>query len=472
MALTFEHDHVYVGGSWLRPAGGDRLTVISPATEQPVGSCTAAGRAEVDIAVHTARAAFDIGSWPRLTPAQRAEHLAPLAKLYEDRTLEYAALITAEMGSPARFTAQTDHPADIIDYFCADPSRLSALQPETRDRLVISHEPAGVVAVITPWNMPHKTILMKVIPALVAGCTVIVKPAPQTPLDALALAEAFDALNLPPGVLSVLPAPNPVAEYLATHPAIDKIAFTGSTRVGAHLAALAGASIRRVSLELGGKSPMLLLPDADVDAALASVPDASLANSGQICSNQTRILVHTDDYPNAVRQLTDLLTSLHIGDPTDPDTDIGPLVTLQQRDHALRHIADAHADGARITTGGTPLPRRGWYLAPTLFVDVPPTSRLFHTEVFAPVLALTPYTTEDEAIALANAGDYGLDAAVWGDPDHAHHVAAQLRAGTVRINGAATGIDAPLGGFKQSGIGRELGPEGLHAFTETKVTAT
>ncbi|MBA9005965.1 aldehyde dehydrogenase family protein [Thermomonospora cellulosilytica] len=467
---TLTYDHLYIGGTWTPATGGGRITVINPATEEPVGSCPAATSRDIDRAVHAARTAFDTGPWPRMTPAERAAALAPLARLYAELAPDYARLITAEMGSPAAFTAQTEHPRQIIDYY-SDPGNLTPLNPEPRDGFTLTHEPAGVLAVITPWNMPHKTILMKVIPALVAGCTVIVKPAPQTTLDALALAEAFEHLNLPPGVLSVVPADNTVAEHLAAHPDVDKIAFTGSTRVGAHLARIAATSIRRISLELGGKSAMLLLPGADVTAAVATVPDASLANSGQICSNQTRILVHTSDYAQATRQLTDLLASLPVGDPTDPATVIGPLVTRHQRDQALRHIHAAHEDGARLEVGGLPLFRPGWYVAPTLFTDVHPASRLFQTEVFAPVLALTPYTTIEQAIEYANGTAYGLDGSVWGDPDRARQIAARLRTGTVRINGAPTGIHAPIGGFKRSGIGRELGPEGLLAFTETKITA-
>lgn len=474
MARTHDHAHIYTSGyhPWHRPESTARLTVVNPATETVIGSCAAGSKLDVDRAVDAARRAFDTGVWPRMTPTERAQILAPLLRAYADRAPDYAHLITDEMGSPAAFTAQTDHPMQIIDYYTT-PGNLTPLDPDHRDGFTVTREPAGVVAVITPWNMPHKTILMKVMPALVAGCTVIVKPAPQTPLDALALAEAFTDLDLPYGVLTVIPTENDVAEYLAGHPGVDKIAFTGSTRTGAHLAQIAGRDIRRISLELGGKSPMLLLPGTDLPTALATVPDMSLANSGQICSNQTRILVHTSQHDQAAALLHDLLTALPVGDPHDPDTAIGPLVTEQQRNTALSHIAAAQDDGCRLITGGTVPDRTGYYLHPTLLTNVTPRHALFHTEVFAPVLTLTTYTDPNQAVDYANATRYGLDASVWTDhptsPD-ARHVAARLRTGTVRINGAPAPIHAPLGGFKQSGIGRELGPEGLTAFTETKVT--
>ncbi|WP_405759462.1 aldehyde dehydrogenase family protein [Streptomyces sp. NBC_01420] len=474
MARRYECSRIFISGdhSWFRPEGTDRLTVVNPATEKVIGSCAAGNRADVYAAVKAARDAFDNGPWPRMTPAERAAILSPLLRTYADRAPEYADLITAEMGSPVAFTAQTEHPMQIIDYYTT-PGNLTPLDPEPCDGFTITHEPAGVVAVITPWNMPHKTILMKVMPALVAGCTVIVKPAPQTPLDALALAEAFTDLDLPYGVLSVIPTDNQAAEYLASHPDVDKIAFTGSTRTGKHLAQLAGRDIRRISLELGGKSPMLLLPGTDLPSALGTVPDMSLANSGQICSNQTRILVHASQHDEAATLLRHFLQSLPMGDPYDPDTVIGPLVTEHQRNMALSHIADAHADGCRLLTGGTAPNRTGYYLHPTLFTDVGHRTRLFNTEVFAPVLTLTPYTDTDQAVTYANTGPYGLDASVWAPYEtlpRARQVAIRLRTGTVRLNGAPTPIHAPLGGFKQSGIGRELGHEGLTAFTETKVT--
>lgn len=471
MTAAVDYDRLYINGQWQKPLGRDRITVISPVTEATVGSCPAGSPADIDAAVTAAREAFDYGPWPRMTRGERAEALQRMAWLYADGAAEAAELITLEMGSPAAFTAQTQHPRDIFEYYLSLVSSGRDLFAEQRDGHIVTREPVGVCALITPWNMPHKTILMKAIPALLAGCTLVIKAAVWSPLSALWLAEIADAAGLPAGVFNVVPARPDAAEHLVAHPGIDKIAFTGSTATGTRIAQLAARNLTRVSLELGGKSAMVILDDADVDAALRSVLDNSLACSGQICSNQTRILVARPLYDQVCSALQDMLAlDLAVGDPADPMTQIGPLVSRKQLDRARAAI---HAHDTPPRTGGYRLNRAGWFLKPTLFTDVDPDSDLFKTEVFAPVLAVTPFSSDMQAVHLANATPYGLDGSVWSaSGDRAHTVASGIRTGMVHINGAPHPISAPIGGFKASGIGRELGPEGLHAFTEVKATIT
>lgn len=470
MSARLQYDRLYINGRWSKPLGREQITVISPVTGAPVGSCPAASPADIDAAVAAARDAFDFGPWPRMTVAERAEALQRMAHAYASSADEAAELITLEMGSPARFTAQTDHPRQIFDYYLGLASSGRDLFTDHRDGHTVTREPVGVCALITPWNMPHKTILMKAIPALLAGCTLVIKAAVWSPLSALWLAELADSAGLPAGVFNVVPARPDTAEHLVTHPGIDKIAFTGSTATGSRIASLAGENLTRVSLELGGKSAMVVLDDADVQAAVDSVLDNSLACSGQICSNQTRILVARPLYEQVCEALYDLLVGLAVGDPADRATQIGPLVSAQQLERAR---AAVHAHDTSPVTGGYRISRAGWFLKPTLFVDVDPASDLFRNEVFAPVLAVTPVDSDVQAIELANATSYGLDGSVWSArADRAHAVASWIRTGMVHINGAPHPISAPIGGFKASGIGRELGPEGLAAFTEAKATIT
>lgn len=467
MTAALTYDYLYVDGTWLPPTTRERITVTSPVTEEPIGSAPAASPTDIDRAVQAARRAFDHGPWPRMTVAERAAHIEHLAQLYTHSAAEADELITREMGSPAWFTAQTEHPRQIFDYYLNLVGTGRDQFTDHRDGHTVTREPVGVCALITPWNMPHKTILMKAVPALLAGCTLVIKAAVWSPLSALWLADLADRAGLPAGVFNVVPAYPDAAETLITHPGIDKIAFTGSTVTGRRIAALAAENLTRVSLELGGKSAMVLLDDADIPAALDRILFDSLACNGQICSNQTRILVAEPLYRDVCDGLRDLLKSLIIGDPADPTTQIGPLVTEQQLQRAQATLRHHRAP----VTGGYRLNHTGWFLKPALYTNVDPRSELFRHEVFAPVLTVTPFNDDEQAAALANATPYGLDGSVWSrDPARARTAAGQLRTGTVHINGAPAPISAPIGGFKTSGIGRELGPEGLAAFTEVKTT--
>lgn len=466
------YDELFIGGQWRKPANPQQLDVISPHSEQPIGHAQAAGPEDVDAAVAAARRAFDHGPWPRMSHAERMAKVEQLATIYAAQMDEMADLITDEMGSPRSFSrmGQGAAAATLIHLTLAAARDF----PWTERRQGVLGEvhlhraPVGVVGAIVPWNVPQFLIMPKLIPALIAGCTVIVKPAPETPLDALWLAEMIEQLELPPGVVSVLPGGTDVGEALVRHPGVDKIAFTGSSAVGRRIAALCGERLKRVSLELGGKSAAIILDDADIDKTVAGLKSAGLMNNGQACVAQTRILVSDRKHDEVVDALAAMMAELNVGDPADESTDIGPLVAQRQQRRVQEYIKSGRSEGARMVLGGEDSPAgRGWYVRPTLFADATNDMRIAREEIFGPVLTVLRYRDEDDAIRIANETDYGLAGSVWtADVAHGLEVAAAVRTGTYGINMYTLDIGAPFGGFKQSGIGREFGPEGLHEYVE------
>jgi aldehyde dehydrogenase (NAD+) len=474
MAMT-SFDQLLIGGEWVAPSTDKRFEVRSPATLEIVGSTPEAVEADVDAAVAAARRAFDLGPWPTTSPVDRAKVIARFSELLTERLPEFKTVLTEEMGAPGATVEMMMYtPASAVLGVYND---LAATFPweETRTGLfgqsVVRREPVGVVAAIIPWNVPLFIAINKLVPALLAGCTVILKPAPETPIDALMLGALFIEAGLPEGVLSVLPADRAVSEYLVTHPGVDKVSFTGSTAAGRRVGSLATERLKRVSLELGGKSAAIVLEDVDLAASAFMIAFSGLMNSGQACVAQTRILAPRSRYDEITEAVVESAKLMTVGDPSDPITQLGPLVAERQRDRVEGFIEKGKADGARIVLDGTRPAGLdiGWYVGPTVFADVDNAMTIAREEIFGPVLSMIPYDTEEEALAIANDSDYGLAGSVWtADVDHGFEIATKVRTGTYGINWYAFDMGSPFGGFKSSGIGREDGPEGLAAFCELK----
>ncbi|HEY2694769.1 MAG TPA: aldehyde dehydrogenase [Pseudonocardiaceae bacterium] len=470
---TMDYDQLYLGGRWAEPANGERITVRSASTEEVLGTVPEAGNADVDAAVAAARSAFDDPSgWPTWQPQRRAEALERFAVALEKRGEETARRVTVQNGMPIGLAHQFEagFPALLLRYYAGMVS--DTPQEETRQGMLggssrVIREPIGVVGAIVPWNVPQAITFLKLAPALAAGCTVVLKPAPETVLDAMLMCEAALEAGLPAGVLNVVPGGRELGAYLVSHPGVDKVSFTGSTAAGRVIAETCGRLLRPVTLELGGKSAAIVLDDADLQANIESFFAATLLNNGQICWLGTRVLAPRSRYREVVDTITGLATSLRVGDPLEPATQIGPLVSARQRDRVESYIARGLDQGARLTAGGgRPAGiERGWFVEPTVFADVGSEHIIAQEEIFGPVLSVIPYGDEQEAVRIANSSSYGLGGTVWtNDPGRGESVARRVASGTIGINAYVNDPTAPFGGIKASGIGRELGPEGLRGY--------
>ncbi|MFI2229701.1 aldehyde dehydrogenase [Nocardia testacea] len=473
-----EHRQLFLGGAWVAPSTDRTLEVISPHTEETIARLAAPAPADIDRAVAAARHAFDAGPWPRLDPAERIRIVRDLARRYTEHHEEIARLVTAQMGAPITFSRSAH--AQLPGVMMRALADLAEVHPWEEFRpgyygrdILVRSEPVGVVAAIAPWNMPMLMAVGKLTPALLAGCTVVVKPSPETPLDAYLLAGLIEQSEIPAGVVSILPGDRDIGEYLVAHDGIDKVSFTGSTAAGRRVAAVCGAALRRVSLELGGKSAAVVLDDADPETVAAGIQVAGLMNSGQACVAQTRVLVPRHRAPEFVDALTAMVAGLRVGDPFDEDTRVGPLASARQQQRVRGYIESGLAEGARLVIGGSDRPMgldTGWYVRPTLFDGVGPEMRVAREEIFGPVLTVIPYRDIDDAVRLADSTEYGLSGSVWtADIDRGLTLARRIRSGTFGINQAyRMDPHAPFGGVKASGIGREFGREGLQSFLDTK----
>jgi aldehyde dehydrogenase (NAD+) len=475
--LSIKNPHAFfIGGKWEKPSSSTaKLNVISPVTEQVVATFPEAQPADMDRAVAAAREAFDKGPWPRMSAQERGAALLKVAANLKARLPELAHTWTTQVGAPISLTRYlSGQPPELFEYY----GKLIQSYPLVDERrgghgelVRVVKEPVGVVAAITPWNAPLVLLCYKVAAGLAAGCTIVAKPAPETPADAYILAECIEAAGLPPGVFNLVPAGRESGDYLIRHPGIDKISFTGSTAAGKHIAAVAAERLARTSFELGGKSAAIVLEDADVGHVLKSLVPFSMPITGQVCFSLTRVLVPEARKKEVLDAYVGAVSTVKVGDPMDAATQMGPLAMQRQLTRVQGYIQKGKDEGAKLVLGGG-RPKgfdRGWFVEPTVFNDVQPTMTIAKEEIFGPVVSFITYKNVDDAIEKANSTIYGLHGAVYTqNAERGYEIARRVRSGSVTVNGLIVDPTMPFGGFKQSGTGREGGIEGLDPYFELK----
>ncbi|MDP9077053.1 MAG: aldehyde dehydrogenase [Bacteroidota bacterium] len=475
--LPLTYDQLFIGGSWVNSLSDDKYELKSPHDQSLVGSVVLAAKADIDAAVNAAQKALRSGPWSKMLPVERQEIIECFNGIHHQYVHEFAGLITKENGSPIWFTSMLQDLMKLQNETCLRSAKAvdwELRQPTYSGERLIRREPVGVVAVVITWNVPQQSALIKIVPALLAGCTVVLKPTPATALDGLALGELFRAAGLPDGVLNIVPADREVGEYLISHAKVDKVTFTGSTAAGKKIASIAGSQMKRFSMELGGKAAAIILENADIPSAIENMKFGAFVNSGESCFAKTRVLAPRKKYDQIVSGLKEMISGLTVGNPALPENFIGPMVNEAQFEKVRNYVQLGIREGARLVTGGIEKPagddlEKGWYIKPTLFADVNNQMRIAREEIFGPVLMVIPYDTVEEAIEIANDSDYGLCAAVFGSNiEEAVEVSRQILAGSISINGAFLDFDSPFGGYKQSGVGRESGIYGIEGFTELK----
>ncbi|GGA63134.1 putative aldehyde dehydrogenase [Nitratireductor aestuarii] len=468
-------DRFFINGEWVAPKSGKTLDVVSPVTEELLFSYPEASEADMEAAVAAAREAFDNGPWPRMSSAERAGYLRKVASLLEERLDDIAGAWTLQVGAPIMLTKKlVGQNPTLFNYYADLAETYPFVDERSRDdggKVRVVKEPVGVCAAITPWNAPLVLLSYKVSAALAAGCTMVAKPSPETPLEAYILAECIEKAGIPKGVFNLVPAGRESGDYLVRHKGIDKVAFTGSTAAGKHIAAVCSERLARVSLELGGKSAAVLLDDADFAKALPWLMIYSMPITGQVCFSLTRILVPERRKQEFLDMFLGAVSQIKVGDPFSPETQMGPLTMERQLRRVEGYIQAGRQEGARIACGGGRPAGidRGYFIEPTVFTDVEPHMKIFQEEIFGPVVSVITYKDEDDAVRKANDTVYGLSGAVFSaDVERGYRVARRMRTGSVTVNAMIVDPKHPFGGYKQSGMGREGGPEGLENYIETK----
>jgi aldehyde dehydrogenase (NAD+)/betaine-aldehyde dehydrogenase len=464
-------DRIYIDGAWVPSDGSGVIEVLDAATEEVIGTVPDGTPSDVDRAVQAAAAAFE--SWSQTSLEERAKYLQAITEGLAARKDEIAETISREVGTPLMLAGLVQVGLPLATFSSIGAIVAEFPFEERVGNSLVVREPVGVVGAITPWNYPLHQVAAKVVPALAAGCTVVLKPSEVAPLSAFALAEIIDAAGLPAGVFNLVTGPGPVVgEAIASHPKVDMVSLTGSTRAGKRVSELAAETVKRVTVELGGKSPLVILDDADLTAAVPSGVGGAFLNSGQTCSALTRMLVPREKLAEVEAIAAATAAAFTVGDPAEETTRLGPLVSAAQRDRVRGYIQKGIDEGAKLVAGGAEAPEgldRGYFVRPTVFSEVSNDMTIAQEEIFGPVLSVIPYDSEEEAIAIANDTIYGLAAGVVsGDEERAMRVARRLRAGQVQVNGGAFNPQAPFGGYKQSGTGRELGRFGLEEYLEVK----
>lgn len=464
----------FISNQWTAPASSRRLTLTNATTGEAFGSVPEAVEADVDAAVAAAREALQAGEWADSTPQDRAEIMERFTAAIAARADDIAQTVSMQNGMPIGLSSQLEgqFAAGVMQYYAQlarEMGKADVRPSQMGKETLVERSPVGVVAAIVPWNFPVTLALNKIAPAMAAGCTLVIKPSPGTALDSYLLAEAALEAGVPPGVLNWVAADRDIGAYLVGHPGIDKVAFTGSTEAGRSIARTCGELLRPVTLELGGKSAAILLENFDMTTFLQGALMACLLNSGQACYNATRILAPRSRYNETVEALADFASSLRIGDALDPETQIGPMASDVHRARVENYIAVGKGEASLVTGGGRPTSLRGWFVEPTIFAEVSNAARIAQEEIFGPVLTVIPYDGDEEAVRIANDSKFGLGGSVWStDSAHAIEIARKIVSGTVGVNGYMPSLGAPFGGVKDSGLGREFGPDAIHAYQAVK----
>lgn len=476
--LEMYTDDLFIGGEWVKSKSGAYIDVTDPATEELWGRVPAADEADIDAAVQAASRAFRGKGWSDIGAAERAVYMNRLADEFEARAEQLSAIITSENGTPVAESSQAaKHGAGLLRYYASladyvdqDDRRPYPNNPQQYTQVL--RIPRGVCALIAPWNYPVALVMIKVAPALIAGCTVVIKPASETPLDLRVLMEAAQAAGIPPGVINLVTCTRHTVGALVEHPLVAKVAFTGSTEVGRMLAEQCGRLLRPVTLELGGKSASIVLEDADLGYFESMINKTCLRNTGQTCYNSTRILAPRSRYDEVVDAVASAVSGAKQGNPFDTDTVYGPSASKKQFGTVTDYIRIGQEEGASVATGGSGRPEgldKGYFAKPTVFANVSNQMRVAREEIFGPVLVVIPYENEDDAVAIANDSQYGLGGTIYTkDVDHAQAVASRIESGSTGINFFQNNLAAPFGGWKDSGLGMEYGPEGISAYLRLK----